>query len=148
MASRLYYHLQSIYEPQRKHAPLNGRPSTPVQVDDQNDGDNIERFCTVFVTVKDRDELLVELEGKLPVTEPILSYASAHHGGADKARGKVSLRVPAARVSELSGLADLLRETGKNGFAAVNPDWPKLSERTAGTLERLVETVREYRSSQ
>ncbi len=134
----------NTYEPQRKRAPLNGRPPTPVQVDDQNDTDNIERFCTVFVTVKERDELLVELEGKIPVTERMRQYADERNGQTDPSRARVALTLPAARVSELSGLAEMVRETGRNGFAAVNPDWPKLSERTANALGKLIGTVQNY----
>jgi hypothetical protein len=144
MASRLYYHLLDSYEPQRKRAPLNGRPPTPVQVDDQADTDNIERFCTVFVTVQSRDELLVELEGRIPVTEAIRSYASAHAGEANQAKARIAVRLPASHVGDLATLADMLRETGKNGFAATNPDWPVLSMRTADSLNRLVETVKRF----
>lgn len=146
MAPRLHYHLLDRYDPKRHRAALNGQPVTPVQVDDQTDTDNINQFCTVFATAQGRSDVLVEIAGPLPITPEIELLATAHDGTVDKTRGRVSLKVACAEPSPLTDLARLIRATGVNGCAVSHPQWVPLASRTADSVTRLEQALREFRN--
>jgi len=141
MASRLYQHLLETYEPRRERSVLNGSGPAPIQVDDQNDGDNITHFCTVFVTVGRKDRMLVEVEGHFPISPELAAFAGQHGGNVDQKAGRLTVQVLPGQTGVLVELAERIRATSGEGATVGNPEWSTIAGRTAGSIERLVSAV-------
>lgn len=144
MASRLYQYLLDIYEPRRERSVFNGHEREPIQIDDQNDQDNVGRFCTVFTTVGRRERMLVEIEGALPPCEDLWHFAESNGGRVDPKAGRIGMEVTPATMWILSDLATRLRRSADDPSSTDNPDWPSVSRRTADSLDRFVCAVREF----
>lgn len=147
MASRLREYLQKAYESRRERVMRRNGHELPIQIDDQDDNDNINEFCTVFVQVGRKDELEVELEGALPVTREMADLAEIYHGKANADRGQVVLHLSTAQIDALQDLAALVKKTAGNGTVRTNPDWFKVAARTASSLQRFVRLIHEYEAA-
>jgi hypothetical protein len=144
MAPKLLDFLREAYEPRKTDVARELRHDVPIQVDDQDDYDNVSEFCNVFVAVRKRNVLRVELEGRFPLTDELRGLAQEHGGLVDPQRGRVSLLVPLAQTGLLLDLAQQIKNTSQTGDTVGNPNWHKISARTVSSLHRLARLIDEY----
>jgi hypothetical protein len=144
MAPKLLDFLREAYEPRKSDVATDVRHDVPIQVDDQDDYDNVSEFCNVFVSVRKRDTLRVELEGRFPPTAELQGLAEKQGGNIDRKRGRLSLILSPAQTEVLIELAQGLKNTAQMGDTVGNPNWRKISSRTASSLHRLARLIDEY----
>ncbi len=145
MSSRLRQYLLDVYEPRGMRTGFAGAGDVPIQIDDQDDSDNIDEFCTIFVQVTRNNMLVVELEGRMPITPDIADLAEIYGGSADPQRAYVVLRITLQQADALEDLAARIKQTQYDGDKVSNPNWFKIAARTASSLKRFVRLIRDYR---
>jgi hypothetical protein len=120
---------------------------TPIQIDDQDDNDDIERFCSVFVVVKGKSSFEIELRGRFPITGEIADLTEIYDGTADARNGRIILTLSLLQIDVLLDLAARIRKTAFMGQSVNNPLWHRVSARTISTLHRFVRTIKEFSSA-
>jgi len=115
-----------------------------LQIDDQDDTDNIEDFCNIFVTFKGKYRFELELIGKMPITQEMADLAEIYHGSTDLESNKLSLTLTPKQIGVISDLVTLIRKTSKMGHLVGNPHWFHLSARTISSLNRFMRIIKEY----
>ena len=115
-----------------------------LQIDDQDDSDNIEDFCNIFVTFKGKYRFELELTGKMPLTQEMADLAEIYHGSTDLESNRISLLLAPKQIGVISDLVSLIRKTSKMGHLVGNPHWLHLSARTISSLNRFIRIIKEY----
>jgi len=144
MSARLFHYLLDAYETRGNISPRAQRKYTPIQIDDQDDNDNLNEFCNLFVMVKKRNQLEVELTGNFPITDEIADLAEIYEGYADRRKGRVVFCIYPVQIGAITDLAVSIRKTAFMGKAISNPSWHRVSARTISSLHRFVRIIREY----
>jgi hypothetical protein len=88
--------------------------------------------------------MLVEIEGLFPASPELQAFAQQHRGGMDGKAARLTVQVAPGEVGVLGELAERIRGTANDGGAVGNPEWTRIAGRTAGSLDRLVQTVRAF----
>jgi len=146
MSQRLFQYLISVYEKQKMPVLRSKRSIIPIQIDDQDDNDNLNDFCTVFIVVKKKGSFHIELSGKIPITTEISDLAEIYDGYASETKGKISLTLNPLQIDVLLDLASRLKKTAFLGPRVKNPNWHRISARTISSLYRFVRTIKEFRT--
>ena len=146
MTSQLRNYLIDAYE-SRRSTPNTHRidPRFPIQIDDQDDNDKLNEFCTIFCTVSRNNTFLIDLTGTFPVTQDMIDLAEIYNGYYKKNQGRLSLKLNVRQVEALMDLADRIRKTSFLGDTVNNPNWLSISARTISSLYRFVRIIKEYR---
>jgi hypothetical protein len=119
--------------------------STPIQIDDQDDNDQINEFCNVFCTVRSNDSFCIELIGNFPITSEIEDLIDIYGGKTDRVNSRLLLELNIEQIDVLIDLADKIRKTSFLGTQN-NPGWLTISSRTISSLYRFVRIVKEYKN--
>ncbi|MCL2690296.1 MAG: hypothetical protein FWE57_10690 [Chitinispirillia bacterium] len=145
MASQFRQYIIDCYEPLRGK-PLKGEKprSMPIQIDDQDDNDSFTNFCNIFCTVESAKSIKIELSGNIPITKSMAELALIYKGYADTNRGKLSIRITLDQIAVLGDLAQQIRKTALMGSLVNNPQWYRISARTASSLMRFYRVVEEF----
>ena len=120
-------------------------PCFPIQIDDQDDNDKLNEFCTIFCTVSRNDTFWIDLTGTFPVTQDMIDLAEIYNGYYKKNQSRLSLKLNVRQVEALMDLADRIRKTSFLGDTVNNPNWLSISARTISSLYRFVRIIKEYR---
>ncbi|KMQ52566.1 hypothetical protein CHISP_0335 [Chitinispirillum alkaliphilum] len=149
MSSKLRQHIIEIYEIKyTNQLPGKFNKLIPIQIDDQNDYDILDKFVNLFCTVKQRNTLRVEICGKFPITEEINSFIKKLNGNTDKHRGKVSFKLKSRDIEKISDLCEMLKKTDHLGPVSDNIYWESISKRTVASLHRFIETINEFNKAE
>lgn len=115
-----------------------------IQIDDQDDNDNIQTFCNIFITFLNSNTFQLELSGKFPITPAISDICEIYKGYANVHRKTVTLMLDKDKVDVIDHLVEMLKETSHLGNTVDNAEWEQMSARTISSLKRLSRTIREY----
>jgi hypothetical protein len=115
-----------------------------IQIDDQDDNDNIEEFCNIFLTFKGRKNFELELSGKIPITQDIADLAEIYHGTIDLVSNRICLTLNVKQIEAVSDLILLIRKTSTLGHLVGNSNWHHISARTISSLNRFIRIIKEY----
>lgn len=115
-----------------------------IQIDDQDDNDNIEDFCNIFVAFKGRKIFELEITGKIPITQDIADLAEIYHGTIDLVSNRISLTLNVKQIEAVSDLIKLIRKTSTLGHLVGNSNWHHISARTISSLNRFIRIIKEY----
>jgi len=119
----------------------------PIQIDDQDDNDKLNEFCNIFVTVKPKDILKLELLGNFPVTKELVDLSTSLNGYIDPLQSKLVLYLKTDQIDVIMDFADRIRKTSFLGPAISNPNWLTISSRTISSLYRFARIIKEYQAS-
>lgn len=144
MSLRLRQYIIDAYVGPGSYVPEKNRRDFAIQVDDQDDEDMLEEFCTIFVTVGSAGSFRVELSGCMPITPEMADLAEIYDGFTDAREGRIALHLNTTSVEALDLLAAKIRETAHLGRGVGNPGWRAVSARTVSSLHRFVRVVKEY----
>jgi hypothetical protein len=144
MSTALNQYLIDAYVGHVDRLSFRDKHDLSIQIDDQDDGDPIDSFCNIFVTVGKREQFEVELVGRFPVTQPISDLAEIYNGVADPNESRVVLRLNPGTIEALADLSLGLRATAFLGDKIGNAQWERISARTISSLRRFIRVVREY----
>jgi len=133
------------------YEPLRGKPAKgeklrnmPVQIDDQDDNDSFTNFCNIFCTVESQKSIRLELSGNIPITKAMVDLAEIYKGYADTSHGKLSISITLDQAAVIGDLAQQIRKTALMGSLVNNPQWYRVSARTASSLMRFCRVVEEF----
>lgn len=143
MASSLKRYLLETYTPHQRYYQTVSKSSF-IQIDDQDDYDNISDFINIFVTVKGRYNITIEIVGKIPITQDMADLAEIYRGSVDLTANRIEFTINPKQIEVLTDLAGLIRKTASMGDLVGNPHWNQYSARTISTLNRFIRTIREY----
>ena len=145
MSSHLRNYLLNIYEI-KKSVPhyQNIDPYYPIQIDDQDDNDKLNEFCTIFCTITGKNRFRIDLTGTFPVSQAITDLAEIYNGCYYEDQGRLTLELKVQQVEALMDLANRIRKTSFSGDSVNNPNWLSHSARTISSLYRFVRTINEY----
>ena len=115
-----------------------------IQIDDQNDTDNIQTFCNLFITFLTPHQFELELTGKFPITPQISDICEIYQGYANIHRKRLTLKLDKHKTDVVDHLAELLKETSELGATADNREWEHMCARSISSLKRLSRTLRDY----
>ncbi len=121
------------------------RKDYPIQVDDQDDNDQLENFCNIFVTIPQRDTLTLEMTGAIPLSRDIADIAEIYAGTYDPQSKRLAFTLSVSAVEAIADLATKIRETAMKKSQQGTPDGDNVAARTISSLLRLVRVLREYR---
>ena len=147
MSSRLRRYLIDAYESRRPtHHARKVDPNFPIQIDDQDDNDKLNEFCTVFCIVGRKNTFTIELTGTLPITQQMVDLVEIYGGNVNREQGRQSLALTLniRQIEAIMDLADRIRKTSFMGEAVNNPNWISLSARTISTLYRFVRIIKDF----
>lgn len=145
MGRQLKQYILDCYEPLRgKSEKSDNLRNAPIQIDDQDDNDSFTNFCNVFCTVESSKSVRLELSGNIPITKAMADLAEIYKGFADTNCGKLSLRITLNQIAVINDLAQLVRKTASMGSLVNNPNWYRVSARTASSLMRFCRVVEEF----
>jgi hypothetical protein len=145
MSSHLHSFLVEAYERPGLHLRKGPRAVQPIQVDDQDDNDVLTDFCTIFVTVKKRGQMEIELSGAMPITQEIADLAEIYEGYVElSVPARIVMHVSHLQIEVLADLAAKLRRTADLGATVGNPNWFRNCSRTISSLHRFVRIIKEY----
>ena len=144
MSNRLRHYLVEIYEGRKDFSFRMIGKDFPIKIDDQDDDDNINEFCNIFITVGNGNQFEIELNGAIPVTKEISDLADIYNGYADAEHGIVVLNLNPNQIEVLVDLASSIRATAFMGDLAGNPNWDRISARAISSLNRFVRIIRDY----
>ena len=147
MAHDLKQHLLEAYSTNDYSYLKGSKKHNFIQIDDQNDNDNIEEFCNIFITFKGRKSFELELIGKIPITQDIADLAEIYHGKIDLLSNSICLTLNPKQIEAVSDLISLIRKTSSLGLLVDNPNWQHILPRTASSLNRFMRTIKEYVSA-
>jgi hypothetical protein len=146
MSNRFRNYLLDAYVHHGDYLPKKIRKDFAIQIDDQDDNDNIQEFCNIFITVGKNNSFTIELTGAIAVTPRIADIAEIYDGYADQEEGKVLLKLHPRKIEALTDLASRIRETAYLGPQIRNPAWLKISARTISSLYRFIRIVKEFQA--
>lgn len=115
-----------------------------IQIDDQDDNDNIQTICNIFITFLNNNSFELELSGKIPISPDISDICEIYKGYANIHRKTIKLTLDRKKVDVIDHLIELLKQTSHLGNSVDNPEWEQMSARTISSLKRLSRTIREY----
>ena len=144
MALDLKRHLLESYSTNHYSYLKSSKKHNFIQIDDQDDNDNIEEFCNIFVTFKGRKSFELELSGKMPITQDIADLAEIYHGKIDLISNRISFTLNPKQIEAVSDLISLIRKTSSLGHLVGNPNWHHMSARTISSLNRFIRIIKEY----
>jgi hypothetical protein len=144
MSSRLRQYLIESYFGDKEFLTRKFKKDVFIQIDDQDDNDDINEFCNIFVTVKSRGRFEMELLGRMPVTRDINDLAEIYGGFVDLERERVVLNIDTNQIEVIMDLAKKIRKTSRLGSKVRNPNWQRISARTISSLYRFVRIIKEY----
>lgn len=119
----------------------------PIQIDDQDDNDKLNEFCNIFVTIKPKNTIKLELIGNFPMTQELIDLAAILNGFTDPAQSKLVLFLKIDQIDLIMDFADKIRKTSFFGPAISNPNWLTISSRTISSLYRFTRIIKEYTAS-
>jgi hypothetical protein len=148
MSSHLRHYLLDVYKSQHNFSlPKKHLRTAPIQIDDQDDSDSITDFCNIFCGVGTKNELVLELSGRFPITKELSDLVEIYGGTTDAAAGKMVVTLTLDQIEVLRDISDKLRRTSFMGEIVNNPSWLSISARTISSLYRFIRIVKEYRQS-
>lgn len=115
-----------------------------IQIDDQDDNDNIQTFCNIFITFINNNTFQLELSGKFPITHEISDICEIYKGYANIHRKTLILTLDRDKVDVIDHLVEMLKSTSHLGNTVDNEEWEQMSARTVSSLKRLSRTIREF----
>ena len=148
MAHDLRQYLLEAYSTNHYSYLKSSKKHNFIQIDDQDDNDNIEEFCNIFITFKGRKSFELELTGKMPITQDIADLAEIYHGKIDLLSNRTSLTLNPNQIEVVSDLILLIRKTSSLGHLVGNSNWYHISARTISSLNRFIRIIKEYVSLQ
>lgn len=116
-----------------------------IQIDDQNDNDNIQTFCNIFLTFLSPKSFELELNGKFPITPKIRDICEIYQGYANIHRKRITLRLDQDKCDVIDSLTEMLKETSLLGDSVDNREWEQMCARTISSLKRLSRTLRAFK---
>lgn len=119
----------------------------PIQIDDQDDNDKLHEFCNIFVTVKPKDIIRLELIGNFPVTKELVDLSTNLNGFTDPLQSNLVLYLKTDQIDVIMDFADRIRKTSFLGPVISNPNWLTISSRTISSLYRFARIIKEYKAS-
>ncbi len=119
----------------------------PIQIDDQDDNDKLNEFCNIFVTVKPKDIIKLELIGNFPITKELVDLSTSLNGFTDTLQSKLVLYLKIDQIDVIMNIADIIRKTSFLGPVISNPNWLTISSRTISSLYRFARIIKEYKAS-
>ena len=148
MSADLRQFIIDAYESRRTMITLpKSTKNFPIQLDDQDDIDNINEFCNIFVTIKRSNRFKIELIGNFPITKEMIDLSEIYNGYADSTQGKLVLNLTTKQIEVLTDLADKIRKTSFLGPVINNQNWLPISARTISSLYRFVRIVKDFNQS-
>ena len=144
MAQDLKQYLIEAYSVNHYSYLKSSKKQNFIQIDDQDDNDNIEEFCNIFITFKGRKSFELELAGKIPITQDIADLAEIYHGKIDLISNRICLTLNPKQIEAVSDLISLIRKTSSLGHLVGNPNWHHMSARTISSLNRFIRIIKEY----
>ncbi len=143
MSKALKQFLYETYTP-GQHYYLKKDKSAFLQIDDQDDYDNISDFINIFITVKRRNHFLIELSGKMPITQDLADLIEIYHGKIDLTSNQIEIYLHPKQIEVLLDIAALIKKTARMGDLVANPHWHQYSARTISSLKRFIRIIKEY----
>ncbi len=135
--------LQQRYTPQ-----ASGENSLAIRVDDRNATDMSISFCTVTVRIDEptSNDFQIILH-PVPWNEYVEAKARELRGTWSKTRlgHSLSLYMTITSISDIRSLAEAIRKVTGRGRRYPDPNWKWVAQRTADTLHRFADSLREYR---
>jgi hypothetical protein len=119
----------------------------PIQIDDQDDNDKLDEFCNIYVTVKPKNIIKLELIGNFPLTKELVDLSTNFNGFADPLQSKLVIYLKADQIDVIMDIADKIRKTSFLGPVISNPNWLTISSRTISSLYRFARIIKEYKAS-
>ncbi len=119
----------------------------PIQIDDQDDNDKLNEFCNIFVTVKPKETIKLELIGNFPITKELVDLSTSLNGFTDSLQSRLVLYLKTDEIDIIMDFADRIRKTSFLGSAISNPNWLTISSRTISSLYRFARIIKEYKAS-
>jgi hypothetical protein len=144
MSLKLRQYLVDAYSGSKEFITSKIKRDFAIQIDDQDDNDDITEFCTMFVTVVDRNQFVFELIGSIPLNQEIVDLAEIYGGSVDRDPGRIMIKLTVNQIEVLMDLARHIRKTSRQGNTINNPRWHRVSARTISSIYRFVRTIKEY----
>ncbi len=145
MSYQLSQFLIDAYDYHHTTSPLQQKNlNIPIQIDDQDDNDKLNEFCNIFVTVKPKNNIKLELIGNFPMTKELIDLAFSLNGFTDPAQSKLVLFLKIDQIDLIMDFADKIRKTSFLGPVISNPNWLTISSRTISSLYRFARIIKEY----
>jgi len=124
--------------------------SDTIRVDDQHDGDVAGMFCTLGITVSETTPNHFQLDIRNSPNATEVLQVIEHHGGEvttnDKIlRAEAQLTLSTTNVTYLRQLACAYHRTTARGASYLDPNWAWICRRTRKSLNRLADTITEFR---
>jgi len=119
----------------------------PIQIDDQDDNDKLNEFCNIFVTVKPKNIIRLELIGNIPLTKELVDLSTNLNGFTDPLQSKLVLYLKIDQIDIIMDFADKIRKTSFLGTVISNPNWLTISSRTISSLYRFARIIKEYKAT-
>ena len=119
----------------------------PFKLDDQSPSDKHEHFCGVFARVHGTDHFTLSLTNHCPLDAEIEAAVTARGGRVTKHDLATALDVDLSvdDVDFVEELGARIRRLVAPGRRYVNPNWKWVCPRTADSLQRFAEALRQYR---
>jgi hypothetical protein len=148
MPTQLRHYLIDAYKsPRNFYLPQKHIKTLAIQIDDQDDMDSMTDFCNIFCTVTSKNEFIIELNGKFPITQEIADLVEIYKGYTNQSDGKLIVKLHFLQIEVLKDLSDYLRKTSFMGDLVGNPNWTSVSARTISSLYRFIRIMKEYQTS-
>ena len=146
----LFNYLREAYR-----RPVNNKflPYGPIRVDDQHGGDVDGMFCTISATISERTagEFLLQLRNS-PMPGHLRELIEDRNGDVltdeRMLRADAGITVSIKRVTLIRELANAYRRTVGRGNRYLDPCWKWVCPRTADSLDRLADNIRNFRHEQ
>jgi hypothetical protein len=145
MISRLQQQVYDLYKSGITSVLTDDGPGGPIQIDDQDELDNIEEFCTIFVQFHSKNHFTLEMRGNFPLTRDIADLVEIYNGSVGYNPARITLRLSPLQIDALLDLAGRIRKTAFMGKSVKNPNWHRVSARTISSLYRFIRIVKSYR---
>ena len=147
MSARLRQYLIESYFGDKEFITRKVTKNVFIQIDDQDDNDNINQFCNIFVTVRDRGTFDLELLGLIPFTREICDLVEIYNGSVNTTIGHIDIPLTLNQIGVVLDLAGKIKKTANLGSTIKNSNWHRIAPRTVSSLYRFVRIVKEYQNA-
>ena len=118
-----------------------------LRIDDKQNDDLSDGFCYITVTVPGRDRDVFSLDlSNIPWNEDVVALATELNGEwSETPSGRcLTLEMDAKSAPRIRKLAEAIRKVTGRGRRYDNCNWKWITRRTATSLKRLADHLREY----
>jgi hypothetical protein len=144
MSEKLRRYLVEAYYGEKEFITGKVKKDLSIQIDDQDDNDDLNEFCNLFVTVGNRGHFEFEVLGHIPLSQEIVDLAEIYGGFAETTEGRTMFRLDLNQIEVLMDLAKNIRKTSQMGNTINNQNWPRISSRMISSIYRFVRIIKEY----